>query len=487
VKSPRTDSSFLSQAELHRINSGVRKPTYERDRVRCGVVHFGPGAFHRAHQASYLDDLLAHDPRWGICEVALRSSSVRDALAPQDGLYTLAVLDEQSEFRVIGAIRELLVAGESPERVFARLVSPETVVVTSTVTEKGYCLDADGGLDLEHPDIRRDLESPHAPTTLIGHLVEALRRRRERNQRPFAVVCCDNLVDNGRRLRIAVTQLAAEHDTELAAWIEGEVPFPRTMIDSITPATDEALRERVRATLGMTDRWPVQREAFLQWVIEHDPRADLASWQDVGVTMTSDVAAYDRAKLRLLNGAHSTLAYLGLLAGHETVAQAMNDQRLTAFVRTLMLDDILPTIAAPPGLDLSEYVAAILRRFRNPTIRHPLAQIAWDGSQKLPFRLLGTIRDALRTGRPIERLAVPIAAWLHFVRRRALEDVRVVDPLAERLFEIGSACEGRGASDVPRFLALDSVFPADLAAQPRFSSTLVRAYDDLAATPQRFG
>jgi fructuronate reductase len=165
----------------------------------------------------------------------------------------------------------------------------------------------------------------------------------------------------------------------------------------------------------------------------------------------------------------------------------MADQRLASFVRALMIDDILPTIAAPPGLDLPEYVAAILRRFRNPTIRHPLAQIAWDGSQKLPFRLLGTIRDALRAGRSVERLAIPIAAWLHFVRRRARENVRVVDPLADRLFEIGAACEGRAATDVPRFLSLDSVFPADLVAQPRFSTALARAYDGLAATPPQFG
>jgi fructuronate reductase len=473
---------FLSAGHLHRLPAHVRVPGYDRSAVTTGVVHFGPGAFHRAHQASYFDDLLARDPRFGICAVSLRSGNVRDALAPQDGLYTLAILDEQVDFRVIGAISELLVAAESPQLVFDRLCASQTQLVTSTVTEKGYCLGADGGLDFEHPDVQRDLADPHSPTTLIGYLVEALRRRRDAKVRPFAVICCDNLVDNGRRLRRAVMQLAeAQHDG-LAAWIEAEVPFPRTMIDSITPATDDSLRERVRGALGVTDRWPVQREAFLQWVIEHDARARGPEWSSVGVTTTNDVEAYDRAKLRLLNGAHSTLAYLGLLGGRETVTDAMRDTELTAFVRQLMIEDILPTITGANGLDLQRYVEVILQRFRNPTMRHPLAQIAWDGSQKLPFRILGTIRDSLRAGRSIDRLCVPVAAWLHFVRRRAHDEIPIVDPLADRLLSLGRASVGRAASDLPGFLALDTVFPAELAGNASFVSALARAYNRLAVT-----
>jgi fructuronate reductase len=284
-------------------------------------------------------------------------------------------------------------------------------------------------------------------------------------------------VDNGARLARATAQFAAGFDRDLARWIEREVSFPRTMVDSITPATTDALQDSVAAALGVRDRWPVQREAFVQWVIEDAFRHESPDWQRAGVTLTNDVAGYDRAKLRLLNGAHSTLAYVGSLAGYVTVAEAMKDDELRAFVQALMLEDILPTLTAPRGLDLRAYVDSILRRFRNPNMHHELAQIAWDGSQKLPFRLLGTIRDALAAGRPSDRLCVPIAAWMRFVRRAALKGAHVKDPLAAALFEIGHACEGRGATDTLRFLALDAVFPAELRSDARFTQALSKAYD----------
>jgi fructuronate reductase len=472
---------FLSQANLAQVRREVKRPAYDRSTVGIGIVHFGPGAFHRVHQAWFVDRLLARDPRWGICEVSLRSTDVRDALVPQDGLYTLASLDETTSYRIIGALKQTLVAPENPASVLEQLSAPHTRVVTMTVTEKGYCLGADGNLDMSHADIRRDLSTPNSPASLIGYLVEGLRRRRDSGAGPLTVISCDNLVDNGTRLGRAVQQLAEAADVGLARWIEEKVAFPRTMVDSITPATTDDLRERVAEVLGMTDRWPVQREGFVQWVIEDRSAAEVPDWASAGVIVTDDVGAYDRAKLRLLNGAHSSLAYLGLLAGHETVAGAMGDVDLAAFVGTMMLRDILPTLKAPRGLDLNDYVQAILKRFRNPAIRHALAQIAWDGSQKLPFRLLGTIQDNLQAGRPIDRLCVPIAAWMHFVRRKAVDGEQVVDPLASRLFEIGKSCQNRSATDLPLFLALEPVFPVELAGNDIFKSSLARAYDGLAA------
>jgi len=472
---------FLSQANLAQVPREVKRPAYDRSTVGIGIVHFGPGAFHRVHQAWFVDRLLASDPRWGICEVSLRSTDVRDALVPQDGLYTLASLDETTSYRIIGSLKQTMVAPENPSSVLEQLSAPGTRVVTMTVTEKGYCLGPDGNLDLSHADIRRDLSTPDSPVSLIGYLVEGLRRRRDSGAGPLTVISCDNLVDNGTRLGRAVQQLAQVADVNLARWIEEKVAFPRTMVDSITPATTDDLRERVAEVLGMTDRWPVQREGFVQWVIEDRSAAEVPDWASAGVIVTDDVGAYDRAKLRLLNGAHSSLAYLGLLAGHETVAGAMGDVDLAAFVGTMMLRDILPTIKAPRGLDLNDYVQAILKRFRNPAIRHALAQIAWDGSQKLPFRLLGTIQDNLEAGRPIDRLCVPIAAWMHFVRRKAAEGEQVVDPLARRLFEIGKSCQNRAAPDLPLFLALEQVFPASLIGTEPFTSALARAYDGLAA------
>lgn len=472
-------TSRLSDATLEHAKAAVLRPAYERSNLRIGVVHFGPGAFHRAHQAYYFDALLGKDASWAISAVSLRSPGVRDALKPQDGLYTLAALDRRTEFRIIGAIKELLVAPEEPEAVLARLASPEVRAVTITVTEKGYCLNAGGELDLAHPDVVRDLARPDLPCSLIGWLVEGLRRRRQSGIAGLTVISCDNLVDNGARLGRAVVRLAAERDTALASWIEAEVRFPRTMVDSITPATEDALRARVQAELGLEDTWPIQREAFTQWVVQDAMRADGPDLSSVGVTITDDVTGYERAKLRLLNGAHSTLAYCGLLAGHETVARAMADPALARLVETLMRDDIAPTLTPPRELDLDGYIQAILNRFRNPEIRHNLSQIAWDGSQKLPFRILGTVRDALAAGRPLDRLVLPLAAWMQFVRGAAHRGVPLVDPLAERLAALGRACTGIAAEDVHRFLALDAVFPPELAAAQRFRTAMEKAYAEL--------
>jgi fructuronate reductase len=471
----------LSPSALPALQArGVRTPTYDRSRIAKGIVHFGPGAFHRVHQACYIDDALERDPRWGICEVALQSPGVRDALAPQDWLYTVAVLDERSEFRIVGSIAEALVAPESTQKVLERLVDPATRIVTATITEKGYCLGKDGGLDFSHNDIRHDLQNTAAPRTLIGFLARALRMRHDARREPFNVVSCDNLADNGKRLRRAVIEFVRYSDPSLAPWVEAEVPFPCTMVDSITPATDDALRERVTRVLGVSDRWPVQREFFSQWVVEDVLRGPTPDWAAIGVTLTNDVAAFERAKLRLLNGAHSTLAYVGRLSGIETVGDAMGDAALSAFVRRLMLDDIKPCLAAPTGLDLDRYIEAILRRFRNPAIRHLLAQIAWDGSQKLPFRLLATISEHLAKGRQVDRLCVPIAAWFHFIRRMTATNQRLVDPLAAKLQDLASRCSGNAAHDVALFLTIEAVFPTNLSSVETFRTAVESAYAQLA-------
>jgi len=450
--------------------------------VDIGVVHFGPGAFHRAHQAWYFDDALVHDHRWGVSAVSLKSAGLRDALAAQDGLYTVAVLDESIRYRVMGSLRERLVAADESERerVLARLAAPATTLVTLTITEKGYCLRADGTLDFDHADVAADLAAPHSPTSAIGHVVEGLRRRRAAGVAPFTTISCDNLADNGGKLGRAVVALAHARDAELARWIEAEAAFPRTMVDSIVPATDAALEASVADALGVADAWPVQREAFSQWVIERRFCNAVPDWAGIGVIVTDDVAAYERAKLRLLNGAHSTLAYLGSLAVHATVADAMRDRDLAAFVERLMREDIRPNVAAPAGFDPDAYISDILRRFRNPAMRHQLAQIAWDGSQKLPFRILGTIRDALAAQRTIDGLCVPIAAWLHFVRRAQREGRKLVDPLAEPLFAIARECNGEAAHDVSRFLALEAVFAEDLPRNAVFSAALRAAYAKIA-------
>ena len=472
----KAPAARLSATALPTLPATVIRPNYDLAAVRVGIVHLGPGAFHRAHQAVYVDDLLADHPDWGICGVSLHSAGVRDALRPQDGLYTLALLGEQTSLRVIGAIRELLVASEDQTAVLARLAEPAVKLVTLTITEKGYCL-AGEDLDFAHPDIAHDLAAPQTPRSAIGYVVAGLRERRARGVAPYTVLSCDNLAGNGHRLRRAALQYAARVDAELAAWIEAEVAFPCSMVDSITPATDDALRQRVADALGCVDAWPIQREAYTQWVIEDRFCNERPPFERVGATLSHDIAGYDRAKLRLLNGPHSTLAYLGSLMELETVSAAMAEPLLAGFIERLMRQDIVPSLPALPGFDPQAYVDAILARFRNPAIRHLLAQIAWDGSQKIPVRLLGTIAEALAAGRPIERLCLPVAGWLHFVARQARNGVAIVDPLADNLARCGAT------GDVDAFLALDGVFGA-LAGDTRFTTALRAAHAALApATP----
>lgn len=470
----------LSNTTLRSVH-GATVPAYDRDATTIGIVHIGPGAFFRAHQAAYIDTLLQQDPRWAICAVALKSSSVRDALAPQDGLYVLNELSAESRMRVIGAIRELLVATENAAPVFARLAAAQTRVVTMTVTEKGYCLNGAGVLDESHPDIRHDLHSPSTPRSVIGVLAHALHLRMQTGTAPFVVISCDNLANNGHALRDATVAFARRVDADLAAWIESRVKFPRTMVDSITPATDDELRRRVASVTGLEDAWPIQREAFVQWVIEDLPGVDLSGWQQVGITLTRDVSVFERAKLRLLNGAHSTLAYVGLLRGHETVGDAMQDAALVAFVDTMMRQDIAATLGQTPGLDIDRYIDAVLDRFRNPGIRHLLSQIAWDGSKKLPVRLLGTIADTLAAGGRVQRLALPIAAWMRFIVRQARNDVVLVDPDAVELSALGRACNDDPAHDTGSFLALDKVFPQSVAGSTDFRHAVESAYRKLLA------
>ena len=466
----------LSDATLRDVRAPAVVPRYVRNDTKIGIVHIGPGAFHRAHQAAYVDSLLQTDPRWAISALSLKSTGVRDALAPQDGLYTLCELGVEQRMRVIGAIREVLVSTTDREAAFSRLTHIDTRMVTLTVTEKGYCLDAHGALDTNHPDIVHDWQTPREPRSIFGWLCEGLRQRRAAALAPFTVVSCDNLSDNGKVLHAALVAFAQHSDRDLAKWIEGEVVFPRTMVDSITPATDDALRDRVAAAIGVNDAWPIQREPFTQWVIEDLPAIRGADWQSVGVTLASDVSAYERAKLRLLNGAHSTLAYVGSLLGHETVNDAMNDPALSRFVTTLMRDDIAPN--AVRGLDVSTYIDDVLSRFANPGIRHLLSQIAWDGSKKLPVRILGTVTDAVASGHRLDRLLIPIAAWMHFVARQAHAGIAIVDPDAKRLSSIGTACTGDVEHDVRLFEAIGVIPPALLQSEA-FNKALRKAYADM--------
>lgn len=432
--------------------AAARLPAYDRARITPGIVHLGVGNFHRAHQAVYVDDCLLADTTWGIRGVSLRRPDMRDALAPQDGLYTLAVKDGAStQPRIIGSVIDLLVAADGAGPVLAAMTDPATRIVSLTVTEKGYCHDpATGDLDPGNDGIKADLARPGQPATVPGLLVEALRQRRQAGIAPFTVLSCDNLPANGRTLARIVGQYAALADDSLSGWITGNVAFPSSMVDRIVPATSDADRTEIQALTGLADAWPVVTEPFTQWVIEDVFPAGRPDFSAAGAELVADVEPFEKMKLRMLNGAHSTLAYFGQLVGHETVADAMNDAALAQLV-TQVMNEAAATLDLP-SRDLDQYGRALRTRFRNPALKHRTAQIAMDGSQKIPQRLIETIRDARADGKNWDGLARGVAAWIHFLRRGPVDD-----PMSERFAALANRY-GDPADHADAVLAMREVF-----------------------------
>ncbi len=484
-------SSAPPEAALPRLGDGiiealprsVARPRYDRAAVTPGIVHLGIGAFHRAHQAVYTDSVLPLDHGWGIVGASLRSAGTRDALAPQAGLYALAVRSGAGEtLRVIGAIQRVLVAPENPASLLDAMADPRIRILSLTITEKGYCHDpATGELNEAHPDILHDLANPAAPRSAPGLVVAALARRRAAGIAPFTVLTCDNLPANGHVAKRVIGGFARLRDRDLGAYVKAELACPATMVDRITPATAEADRRQIAAALGAWDAWPVVTEPFTQWVIEDHFPTGRPAWENAGAELVGDVEPYELMKLRLLNGAHSTLAYLGYLAGHESVADAMAAPDFAALLRGLMDEEVTPTLRVPPRADLDAYKAALIDRFRNPALRHRTWQICMDGSQKLPQRLLDTVRDRLRAGAPFPRLALGIADWMRYVTGidEGGRPIDVRDPLAERFRTIAAAAGPSAERLVPALLAVEEVFGADLPADPRFRAAVTAALDRL--------
>ena len=465
---------------LDSLPDDVARPRYALDAVRVGIVHIGVGAFHRAHQAVFLDDrLAAGETDWAICGASLRSADTRNALAPQDGLYSVAARGpDREEIRVIGALRELIVAPADPERMLAAMTRRNVRIVSLTITEKGYCHDpAHCELIETHPDVLHDLARPETPRSAPGLIVEALRRRRAAGVAPFTVLSCDNLPSNGATTHRVLRRMAELREPDLGRWFADAVFCPSTMVDRIVPATTEEDRRRVAERLGCVDAWPVVTEPFRQWVIEDRFGAGRPRLEDSGATLVADVAPYELAKLRLLNGAHSALAYLGYLAGYETIAETMADSAFARFARGLMDEEAAPTLATLGGDDLFDYKRRLIERFQNPALSHRTSQIATDGSQKLPQRLLGTARDRLAIGAPFPRVALAVAGWMRYVtgidEQGRTIDLR--DPLASRLRAIADAAGKDPLRLAHALISLQDVFGADLSADERFVGPVTRA------------
>ncbi len=436
------------------------------NRPGVGIVHLGLGAFFRAFGVPWIAEAMrASGGDWGVLGVSLRSPTVRNALQPQGFAYTAVELGPDGETPVVvDTIETMLVATEDPDALVAAMADPAVKIVSLTVTEKGYCHNpATGRLDLDHADIRIDL-SGEVPKSAPGFIVRALQARKAAGRAPFTVLSCDNLPNNGRLTRGVILDLAREVDPGLADWIEAEGRFPSTMVDRIVPATKPEDIARVEELTGYHDAAPVMHEPFRQWVIEDDfvggERPDLGA---VGVQMVADVTPFEHMKLRMLNGTHSSLAYLGYLAGYETISQVAADPVFEGFVKRLWQDEIIPAVAAPPGVSLSTYAGELFTRYCNPAIRHRTWQIAMDGSQKLPQRILSTLEDNLAAGRQCPGLMLAVAAWMRYVggidEKGAPIDVQ--DPLAETLREASDSA--RGADKARAILMVREVFRPELA------------------------
>lgn len=426
----------MTRLSATNLPAGVALPGYDRAAIKTGVAHLGIGAFHRAHQAAVFDAALsAGDDRWGIVGASLRSAGVRDELVPQDGLYTLLVRNGADErAQIIGAVRDVLVAPEDPAALVAVMAAPDTHIVTLTVTEKGYKLDpASGALLTGDADVAADLASLDRPRTAAGFIVAALSKRQKAGLPPFTAISCDNLPHNGKRLRDAVLAMAGAHDPDLARWIADKGAFPQTMVDRIVPATTQEDRAALSERLGVEDAAMVKTEPFTQWVIEDwfaGPRPDFAA---LGVQLTKDVAPWEDAKLRLLNGAHSGIAYLGGLAGDDFVHQFVAREDGRQFVEMLW-DEAEVTLDPPPGLDIPSYRRELMARFSNSALQHRTRQIAMDGSQKLPQRLIASYKWRADRGLASPAIARAIAGWMRWQAgvTDAGERFVVDDPLAAR-------------------------------------------------------
>ncbi|TFW10864.1 mannitol dehydrogenase family protein [Brevundimonas intermedia] len=469
----------LNPAALSSLPADVAVPGYDRAQVKIGVVHLGIGAFHRAHQAVVFDDALASgDLRWGVLGASLRSPGVRDQLNPQDGLYTLVVRDGSDEhLRIIGAGRGVMVGPEDPAALVAAMADADVHIVTLTVTEKGYRLDpATGDLLLDDADVAADLADIAAPRTAPGFIVAALRARKAAGLQPFTVISCDNLPHNGKRIRAGVLAMARRIDPSLADWIEAEGAFPQTMIDRIVPATIPDDIARLTARLGVEDQGMVKAEPFTQWVIEDRFAGERPDFASLGVQLTDAVEPWEDAKLRLLNGAHSAIAYLGALSGHEHVHEAVAVPAFRAYVEALW-DEAQPTLDPPPGLDTPPYRDALMSRFSNAALMHRTRQIAMDGSQKLPQRLLAGAAERLAAGQGIDAMALGVAAWMKWQSglTESGEAFVVDDPLAAKTAELLADADNDQAR-VSALLSLSAVFPPALAADDRFAVAVTSAY-----------
>lgn len=440
------------------LPENVRRPSYDRTKLKPGIVHFGLGAFHRAHQAVFTQRALeAQFGDWGIVAVNLRSPEPVEALAAQDGLYSITVRSAEGDHaEVIGATVDWICAAQDRKRVLDYLCDPAIKIVTMTVSEKAYGLDpVTGALDRSHSAVAHDVQNPHQPSGVLGFIVEGLALRHAAGLKPYTVLCCDNLPSNGKVIQRLVVEMASLREPALAEWIENNGAFPCSMVDRIVPAATDETRRRAASLLGVEDSLALDTEPFLQWVIEDRFVDGRPAWEAGGAIFASNVEAYEKMKLRLLNGSHTMLAHLGILNDLEYIRDVMAVPDLAAKARQHM-EDVVSTLDPVPGIDLPGYIEELLARFANPTIAHRNIQISLDTTQKLPQRLLAPAMDALAKGEDAAATAYAVGTWIAAVRKRGDCD----DPRREEVLAAANAMNEDDFSS--SFFAIPGLFPQAL-------------------------
>lgn len=474
-------------------NSALSGSSYDASELSTGIVHIGLGAFHRAHQALYTHETIAStgDTHWGICAASIRSGQpLIQILNEQENAYTIVEIngDGSRTAKLVTCTTDTLAAKDDRRPLLEKMSSPDTRIVSLTITEKGYCLNpATEELLVDDELIAHDLAHPEHPKSAQGLIVQALSARKAAGIPPFTVLSCDNVPDNGLRARQAVVQMAGALDEELAQWIETEVAFPCTMVDRIVPAMTDDSFALVHELLGIEDKGAIVCEPFRQWVIEDHFTMGRPDWDKInGVTFVNDVRPYEEMKLRMLNGSHSLLAYLGYLAGYETIDACMTDENFLKMARHFMKEEAATTLNMEQGvdltdIDLTDYAEQLIQRFQNPGLKHRTWQIAMDGSQKIPQRWLNTLSQLMDQGKPYPILALGIAAWIRYVsgvdEQGNAIDVR--DPQTEKLKELARLDKDHPEVVVARFLRNRDVFTPELADNSDFVAAVTQAYQSL--------
>ncbi|WP_411029975.1 mannitol dehydrogenase family protein [Spongiimicrobium sp. 3-5] len=464
----------LNQKNLVHISDRISCPVYDRDEITAGMVHIGVGGFHRAHQAFYTHKLLENfeASEWGIRGIGLREGDkkIHDVLKKQDGLYALIVKhpDGKIEPQIIGSINDFLLGVNNPSAAIDLMAHPSTKIVSLTITEGGYNFNSSTGeFDFENPDIRHELKHPDQPRTIYGFLTAALKKRRDAGLAAFTVMSCDNIQHNGDVTRNMLLSFAKRQDSALANWVEKEVCFPNSMVDRITPVTNQADIDYLEETFGLIDEWPVICEPFVQWVIEDKFSNGRPKFEEVGVQFVPDVKPYEKMKLRLLNAGHSVLGILGAIHGHQTVNACMGDQTFVTFLRAFMDEEATPILGEIKGINLKQYKDSLQERFANPNIKDSVSRICSESSAKLPKFLISTLEENLAQDGSIQYATLVIATWCYYSDKgvdKNLQSIEIIDVMDDELHRAAKQTQ----TDPLAFVRQQSLF-GNLAKNERFA------------------